>query len=121
MQDAPPLLRDNIYPTLPSSPTSPPTPNVVRLPIHRQRDGTEPDGFMHFVPYENPAVFDVQPSQWHRTLQGIFLFRYTDYRGWPAVQPTGDWGRIEAYFQSLADEGDESCDKLLLEIRLWCC
>ncbi|KAI0850021.1 hypothetical protein F5Y00DRAFT_268787 [Daldinia vernicosa] len=60
-----------------------PTGKIVHLPIRRSRDGSRSD-FLQFIPYDNPAVFNVQPAQWHRVRRGVFLFRYTDYRGWPA-------------------------------------
>ncbi|KAI0897418.1 hypothetical protein F4806DRAFT_507892 [Annulohypoxylon nitens] len=55
--------------------------------------------------------------------EGIFLFRYTDFRGWPAVQPAAHERQIRHYFQPLVDE-EERCggvDGLLLDARSWCC
>ncbi|KAK6952050.1 hypothetical protein Daesc_006578 [Daldinia eschscholtzii] len=104
----------NDLPTIPAS-------RIVHLPIQRSRDGRR-DDFLQFIPYDNPAVFDVRPAQWHRIRRGVFLFRYTDYRGWPAVQPVADERRIRAYFKPLdVIEGDGFCDRALIEARWWCC
>ncbi|KAI1479781.1 hypothetical protein F4774DRAFT_409613 [Daldinia eschscholtzii] len=100
----------NDLPTIPAS-------RIVHLPIQRSRDGNR-DDFLQFIPYDNPAVFDVRPAQWHRIRRGVFLFRYTDYRGWPAVQPVADERRIRAYFKPLdVIEGDGFCDRALIEAR----
>ncbi|KAI1803892.1 hypothetical protein F4811DRAFT_571634 [Daldinia bambusicola] len=104
----------SILPTIPADRT-------VYLPIRRSRNGSRTD-FLQFIPYDNPAVFDVQPAQWHRIRRGVFLFRYTDYRGWPAIQPVADERRIKAYFKPLdVIEGDGCCDRALIEARWWCC
>ncbi|KAI2780275.1 hypothetical protein F4815DRAFT_470718 [Daldinia loculata] len=98
-----------------------PAGRIVHLPIRRRCDGSRSD-FLQFIPYDNPAVFDVQPAQWHHVRRGVFLFRYTDYRGWPAVQPAADERRIKAYFKPLdAIEGAGGCDRVLIEARWWCC
>ncbi|KAI1104001.1 hypothetical protein F4804DRAFT_207898 [Jackrogersella minutella] len=106
-----------------SPPSPPPSPsNIVQIPICRPR--VLGSAFLQqFVPYDNPAVFDVRPTQWHHRQQGIFFFRYTDYRGWPGVQPAADERRIRSYFQPLDDDDERSggVDNLLLEARCWCC
>ncbi|KAI8966073.1 hypothetical protein F5Y11DRAFT_211309 [Daldinia sp. FL1419] len=98
-----------------------PPRKIVHLPIQRCREGSRTD-FLQFIPYDNPAVFDVQPVQWHRVRRGVFLFRYTDYKGWPAIQPVASERRIKTYFKPLdAIEGDGGCDRALIEARWWCC
>ncbi|KAI0119528.1 hypothetical protein F4814DRAFT_458756 [Daldinia grandis] len=98
-----------------------PADRIVHLPIRRRRDGSRSD-FLQFIPYDNPAVFDVQPAQWHHVSRGVYLFKYTDYRGWPAVQPVADEHRIKAYFKPLdIIEANRGCDRVLIEARWWCC
>ncbi|KAI0835387.1 hypothetical protein F5Y06DRAFT_299532 [Hypoxylon sp. FL0890] len=103
----------------PSPSTNLPVTNVVHVPIHRSRH----DFLRQFVPYDDPVVFDVRPAQWHRHQKSVFLFRYTDFRGWPAVQPAANEEVIKAYLGPLAREDERSgaCDKLLLEARWWSC
>ncbi|KAI1408572.1 hypothetical protein F5Y13DRAFT_204731 [Hypoxylon sp. FL1857] len=103
----------------PQSPTHRPASTIVHLPIRRRSH----DFLQQFVPYDNPAVFDVRPAQWHRRQESVFLFRYTDFRGWPAVQPAADEHIIKAYLRPLTrdDERDAACDPLLLDARWWCC
>ncbi|KAI0007396.1 hypothetical protein F4779DRAFT_592259 [Xylariaceae sp. FL0662B] len=60
------------------------SPGIVRLPIRSIPDVSQ------FIPYDNPAVFDVQPCGWHPKLHDVFLFRYTDINGLPALQPAAD-------------------------------
>ncbi|KAI1466526.1 uncharacterized protein F4812DRAFT_460797 [Daldinia caldariorum] len=104
----------NIPPAIPAG-------GIVYLPIRRSRNGSRTD-FLEFIPYDNPAVLDVRPAQWHRIRRGVFLFRYTDYRGWPAIQPVADERCIKAYFKPLdVIEGDGNCDRALIEARWWCC
>ncbi|KAI1206739.1 uncharacterized protein F4807DRAFT_221946 [Annulohypoxylon truncatum] len=103
----------------PSDRTTPSPSNIVRVPIRALSNAF----LQQFVPYDNPAVFDVRPTHWHRRHEGIFLFRYTDFRGWPAVQPAANEWRIRNYFQPLVNE-EERCsavDGLLLDARSWCC
>lgn len=98
-----------------------PTPGtIVQVPIKRNRKRSH---IQEFIPYDNPAVMDVQPLQWHRKMQGIYMFRYTDFQGWPAVQPTGKEKRIRAYFEPLLEHDSEEryCDEVMLEARWWCC
>ncbi|KAI1140834.1 hypothetical protein F5Y05DRAFT_288697 [Hypoxylon sp. FL0543] len=120
MEDAPspsPLDQRNAYHH--RLPTTAPATNIVRVPIHRNCN----DFIQQFVPYDNPAVFDVRPAQWHPRHKGVFLFQYTDFRGWPAVQPAANEDVIKAYLSPLTREDEMSgvCDKLLLEARWWCC
>ncbi|KAI0883713.1 uncharacterized protein GGS22DRAFT_165887 [Annulohypoxylon maeteangense] len=93
--------------------------NFVHVPIRAIHDAF----LQHFVPYDNPAVFEVRPIHWHRKHEGIFLFRYTDFRGWPAVQPAATERRIRNYFRPLVYE-EQRCgavDTLLLDARAWSC
>ncbi|KAI2466761.1 hypothetical protein F4781DRAFT_338611 [Annulohypoxylon bovei var. microspora] len=94
-------------------------PNIVQVPIRVCASAF----LQQFVPYENPAVFDVRPAQWHRWHQGVFFFRYTDFRGWPAVQPSAIERRIRNYFRPLVEEEERfgAVDGLLLDARSWCC
>ncbi|KAI1454317.1 hypothetical protein F4805DRAFT_460881 [Annulohypoxylon moriforme] len=99
--------------------TTPPPPRLIHIPIRALNDAF----LQHFVPYDNPAVFDVRPMYWHSRHEGIFLFRYTDFCGWPAVQPAAIERRIRNYFRPLTNE-EESCgavDGLLLDARAWSC
>ncbi|OTA97613.1 hypothetical protein M434DRAFT_26647 [Hypoxylon sp. CO27-5] len=100
-------------------PPTPPATNIVHLPIRRRCN----EFLQQFVPYDNPAVFNVRPMHWHHLHQGIFLFQYTDFRGWPAVQPAANEHIIKAYLWPLTrdEERTDSCDKVLLEARWWCC
>ncbi|KAL7621104.1 hypothetical protein AAE478_008417 [Parahypoxylon ruwenzoriense] len=120
MQEAPhrePRLVVTPPPT--PAPTPIPSPTIVQLPIRRRN---WEDSFLQFIPYDNPAVFDVRPWQWHPKLSNIFLFRYTDFNGRPAVQPAADERHIRAYFEPLVSEEERAgCDRLLLEARWWCC
>ncbi|KAI5867603.1 hypothetical protein GGS23DRAFT_592906 [Durotheca rogersii] len=115
MPDAPPLEPGTIH-TPPPAPQSAPT--IIKVPIRRR----EKKMVLSFIPYDNPAVLSVVPWRWHRNLGGIFWFRYTDFRGWPALQPTANIPRIREYFGALDDNDERAgCDPLLLEARRWCC
>lgn len=70
----------------------------------------------------------VRPLGWHRKLQGVYLFRYKDFLGRPAVQPAAREPQIREYFgRSEEREGRDQekerrgCDAVLLEARRWCC
>ncbi|KAI2617176.1 hypothetical protein GGR54DRAFT_641279 [Hypoxylon sp. NC1633] len=132
---------NSFHPSNPSS--SPPTltqtedPNqrqsmgIVQVPV-RQDQLVPGNSALQFVPYDNPAVWSVQPLRWHRRHAGLFMFRYTDFRGWPAVMPAADEARIREYFAPLDREismGDGKMDTdgamhgngLLVQARLWAC
>ncbi|KAI1392381.1 uncharacterized protein F4822DRAFT_425590 [Hypoxylon trugodes] len=134
MRDISPVLPPAAPHTwFPSPTTTPPSvkPNgttVVHVPICRREESFY--NFSDFVPRDNPVVFSVEPTQWHRIHQGVYLFRYTDFRGWPAVQPAASEWRIKTYFQPLTNDeggmlpnsgGRAKVDWLLLEARWWCC
>ncbi|KAI1779280.1 hypothetical protein F4818DRAFT_403950 [Hypoxylon cercidicola] len=134
-------------PSPPTSPSSarrlhPPAGSIVRLPIRqRQRhqqsrgasSGDEDDDLSEWL---SAAAAAVRPLAWHRKLQGVYLFRYTDFLGRPAVQPAAREPHIRAYFGPAEEEEEEeddqdrdregeaggrSCDAVLLEARRWCC
>ncbi|KAI1494577.1 hypothetical protein F5X96DRAFT_526900 [Biscogniauxia mediterranea] len=105
---------------------------------------------LDFIPYDDPSTFDVRPLDFHAKYPELFMFRYTDFAGQPAVQPTSAQGTIQAYFAPLdsdsllpaacpsspsscansnkaattAREGrkeEERVDSLLLHARWWSC
>lgn len=92
-------------------------------------------GLQRAVPSWTPDA--VRPLGWHRKMQGVYLFGYTDVLGRPAVQPAAREHVIREYFR-VDDEGAQErdgggvlgigggggksdCDPMLLEARRWCC
>ncbi|KAI1641458.1 hypothetical protein F4809DRAFT_12067 [Biscogniauxia mediterranea] len=95
---------------------------------------------LDFIPYDDPSTFDVRPLDFHSKYPELFMFRYTDFAGQPAVQPTSARGTIQNYFAPLdslppcpspscanndnnkaaAREGERG-DSLLRHARWWSC
>ncbi|RYP32771.1 hypothetical protein DL767_005019 [Monosporascus sp. MG133] len=87
--------------------------DIVRVPMYH------PEGALSFIPYDNPAVVDIDWGTSPR-FTGIALFRYTDVFGRAAVQPSGEWDRLRRYLRPL-DKDESRCDPLLRQVRVWCC
>ncbi|KAI1500670.1 hypothetical protein F5X99DRAFT_232570 [Biscogniauxia marginata] len=109
-------------------------PSTVSIPIRDRKSVLE------FIPYDELSVlFSVLPLDFHAKFPEVFMFRYTDFRGEPAVQPTSNKTGIQRYFAALdttattgqgkienrnnkSRVGSESrCDSLLRHARWWCC
>ncbi|KAI0602740.1 hypothetical protein F4775DRAFT_600706 [Biscogniauxia sp. FL1348] len=68
---------------------------MVHVPIRDRKSVLES------IPYEDPSVFDVRPLGFHVKYPELFMFRYTDFAGQTAVQPTAGRDIIRAYFAPL--------------------
>ncbi|KAI5925752.1 hypothetical protein F4810DRAFT_30685 [Camillea tinctor] len=68
---------------------------IVRVPIRDRKS------VLSFIPYSDPALFDVRPLGFHPKFPELFMFRYTDWAGRPAVQPTSDRAAIRYYLAPL--------------------
>ncbi|KAI1335323.1 hypothetical protein F5Y15DRAFT_251518 [Xylariaceae sp. FL0016] len=99
-----------LYTVSEAHPTSPETTAAVFEDSRRPGQSSErivhvniastPDAASWF-PYDNPAVVSVLEEDYHPKFPEIYIFRYIDLFGQPAIMPTMAYANMASYFAPL--------------------